>query len=91
MSELKEETTINKLHEVLETEPSYEIENFQKLFRKVFGIPADVTQHDGGNTYSVYGETFSTDYEGTLLWNIQGEWRTVYNIDEARELWKTKK
>lgn len=88
MSEQTE--TVNKLQELLETEPSYETENFQKLFKKVFGIPANVTEHDGGNTYNVYGETFSTDYEGTLLWYLNSRWNTVYNIDEARQLWKTK-
>lgn len=88
---MSEQTETNKLQELLETEPFYETENFQKLFKKVFGITADTTEHDGGNTYTVYGETFSTDYEGTLLWYLNNKWNTVYNIDEARQLWKTKK
>lgn len=91
MNELKEQLdSTNKLQELLETEPDYQVENFQKLFKKVFGISAEIEDHDGGSTYNVYGETFSTDYEGTLLWYLNDRWNTVYNIDEARELWKTK-
>lgn len=82
---------MNRLQEVLETEPSYLSDQFEKTFKKVFGIPAQVIEYDGGNIFKAYEETFSIDHEGTLLWNINNKWETVYNIDEARQLWKNQK
>jgi len=83
---------MNKLHTVLEIEPSQTQEQFEKSFRKVFGIPAEIQDPDPQSIiFKTYDEKFSIDWEGNLLWYLNQQWVTVENIDHARELWKTKK
>jgi hypothetical protein len=82
---------MNKLHTLLEIEPSQTQEQFEKSFKKVFGIPAEIENPDPQSIiFKTHEETFSLDWEGTLLWYLNEKWETVENIDKARQLWKTK-
>lgn len=80
---------MNKLHEVLEREETQTLEQFEKSFRKVFGIPAEVEDYDGSIFFNSHGEKFSIDHEGTLLWHINGGWKTVQNLQQAKKLWRS--
>jgi hypothetical protein len=82
---------MNKLHTLLETEPTPTKDQFEKSFRKVFGIPAELNEHDGGIIFTVHEEQFSIDFENNLLWYLNNNWEQVDTIEEARELWKNKK
>jgi hypothetical protein len=83
---------MNKLHTLLDIEPSQTQDQFEKSFKKVFGIPAEIENPEPQSIiFNVYDEKFSIDWEGTLLWYLNQEWHSVPNIDEARQLWKTKK
>ena len=80
---------MNKLHTLLEIEPSQTMEQFEKSFKKVFGIPADIQDPDPQSIlFNAYDERFSIDFEGTLLWYLNNKWERVENIDQARDLWK---
>jgi len=82
---------MNKLHTLLEVEPSQTQEQFEKLFKKVFGIPAEIEDPDPQSIiFKVYDEKFSIDFEGALLWYLNEKWERIDNIDQARTLWKTK-
>jgi hypothetical protein len=82
---------MNKLHTLLEIEPSQTQEQFEKLFKKVFGIPAEIEDPDPQSIiFKVYDEKFSIDFEGALLWYLNEKWERIDNIDQARTLWKTK-
>lgn len=83
---------MNKLHTLLEFEPSHTQEQFEKAFKKVFGIPADIQDPDPQSIiFKSYDEKFSIDFEGTLLWYLDKKWERVDSIEKARELWKKKK
>lgn len=80
---------MNKLHTLLEIEPSQTQEQFEKSFKKVFGLPAEIEDPDPNSIiFNAYGEKFSIDWEGNLLWYLDNKWQTVPNIEEARSLWK---
>lgn len=80
---------MNKLHTLLENEPSLTQEQFEKSFKRVFGIPAEIQNPDPQSIiFQVYDEKFSIDWEGTLLWYLNEKWEIVNDIDTARELWK---
>ena len=80
---------MNKLHTLLEIEPSQTMDQFEKSFKKVFGIPAEIDDPDPQSIiFKTYDEKFSIDFEGTLLWYLNNEWQRVENIDQARDLWK---
>ncbi len=80
---------MNKLHTLLEIEPSQTQEQFEKLFKKVFGIPAEIQDPDPQSIiFKVYDEKFSIDFEGNLLWYLNEKWERIDNIDQARALWK---
>jgi hypothetical protein len=82
---------MNKLHTLLEIEPSQTQDQFEKSFKKVFGIPAEIEDPDPQSIiFETHQEKFSIDWEGTLLWYLNGQWETVENIDKARQLWKNK-
>ena len=82
---------MNKLHTLLELKPSHTQEQFEKSFKKVFGIPADIQDPDPQSIiFKAYDEKFSIDFEGTLLWYLNNKWERVENVDQARELWKKK-
>jgi len=80
---------MNKLYEVLETEPLVSLEQFEKSFKKIFGIPAEVENYEEGVFFTSHGEQFSLDYEGTLLWYHNKKWRTITSLEQARELWRS--
>jgi hypothetical protein len=80
---------MNKLHEILETQPSQTLEQFERSFRKVFGIPAETENYDGGVYFTSHGEKFSIDHEGTLLWYLNKKWRTITSLEQARTLWQS--
>jgi len=83
---------MNKLHTLLEIEPSQTQEQFEKAFKKVFGIPAEIEDPDPQSIiFNTHQEKFSIDFEGTLLWYLNNTWERVESIDKARTLWKTKK
>jgi len=82
---------MNKLYTLLETEPTPTQDQFEKTFKKVFGIPAELNGHDGGIIFTTHEEQFSIDFENNLLWYLNNQWERVENIQQARELWKTKK
>lgn len=80
---------MNKLHTLLEIEPSLTQEQFEKSFKRVFGIPAEIQNPDPQSIiFTSHDEKFSIDWEGTLLWYLNEEWEIVENIDKARELWR---
>jgi hypothetical protein len=83
---------MNKLRTLLEIEPSQTQEQFEKSFRKVFGIPAEIQDPEPQSIiFKTYEEKFSIDWEGNLLWYLNNTWEPVATLEEARHLWKTKK
>jgi hypothetical protein len=83
---------MNKLHTLLEVPPINIQEQFEKAFKKVFGIPAEIQEYDLEKMiFQAHEETFSIDWEGALLWELNKKWERIDNIDQARDLWKKKK
>jgi len=81
---------MNKLTELLNDQQDTRKEAFDKSFRKVFGIPAEIN-HDKtiGTIYNVYDQTFSLDAEGTLLWYLNDTWHRITTLEEARQKWRS--
>ena len=79
---------MNKLHEVLNNNPSQTRELFEKTFKKIFGIPAEIEDDDNNIIFTSHGEKFSLDYEGTLLWYRHKAWYKINSLEEARQLWQ---
>jgi hypothetical protein len=83
---------MNKLYTLLEVEPVNLQEQFEKAFKKVFGIPAETQEYNLEKLiFQAHEETFSIDWEGGLLWLLNKKWERIDTIDQARNLWKTKK
>jgi hypothetical protein len=81
--------TDNKLHQVLNTIPSQVLDQFEKAYKKIFGIPAELEDHDGSIIFNTHGEKFSLDYEGTLLWYRKDKWHRINDLEGARRLWQS--
>ena len=65
--------------------------NFERIFKKVFGIKPDVEDIDGTEILA-HGETWAIDPTGTLLWHPadggHDGWRAVADVEEFVRLRK---
>jgi hypothetical protein len=80
---------MNPLHTILETNEDDLKDQIEKTFKKIFGIPPELENYQGSVIFDSYGETFSLDHEGNLLWYKNEEWNIITNLEEAKKLWKT--
>jgi hypothetical protein len=79
---------MNKLHEILQAPQTQAKDQFEKAFKRVFGIPAEIEEDDNSVIFTSHGEKFALDFEGTLLWYLHKTWHRVENLEGARKLWR---
>lgn len=78
---------MTKLEEVLNYQEDVFKDSFEKCFKKIFGIPAEIEAREN-NIFQCYNHHFSLDHEGNLVWKYNNTWQTILSLYEAKQLWQ---